>query len=110
MCNTKSASGLRGHVTHSTEKGDRCKTRLLTPFVHIRRNNHVELSPFGGFTVSRGVHHHDAQQAEGGGFIFAVHLVDRSSAVPLLSARRNLPLQQLSVGLHLLRWRFHSRR
>lgn len=74
-------------------KRTRCKTRSLTPFVQIRRQNHVELSHIGYFSVSGGVHHHDAQQAEGGGCLSAVHLVDRSAAVPLLSARRHLPLQ-----------------
>lgn len=59
----------------------------------IRRENHVEFSHIGYFSVSRGVHHHDSQQAEGGGCIFAVYLADRSAAVPVLSARWNLPLQ-----------------
>lgn len=89
---------------------DRCKTRSSTPICSKIDKNHVELRHIGYFSVSRGVHHHDAQQAEGGGCVSAVHLVDRSAAVPLLSARRHLPLQQLPVGLHLVCGRFHSRR
>lgn len=71
---------------------------------------YVELGSVCHLSVSGGIHHHDAYQAESGGRLSVVHLVNRSAPVSLLPPRRNLPFQQLFVGLHRMRGVIHSRR
>lgn len=65
----------------------------IDPFQCKLTRNHVEFRHIGDLSVPGGVHHHDAQQAQSGGRVSAVHLANRSAAVPLLSARWHLPLQ-----------------
>ncbi|KAJ8387621.1 hypothetical protein AAFF_G00151710 [Aldrovandia affinis] len=59
-------------------------------------------------SFSRGVHVQHAEKTESCGRLSAVHFTDRSSAVPVLFACGYLPIQQFSVGVHLLRRSLHS--
>lgn len=83
------SSGCGGHVTHSSGRGSRAKLGCLVP---LFASNHVQLGDLGDFSVPGGVHDDDPHQAEGGGRLLAVHLADRGAAVPLLPARRDVPV------------------